>query len=106
MGDQIPLESRMLGLVSYFQQQFAQQKQQGKDAEVALTQVLSDCQSTQGAHWDPKLVDVLTLMVKGLQQGLSLPSIPLKISLGAGLLNPEVDTWDQVSTSKTASEGV
>jgi hypothetical protein len=29
-------------------------------------------------------------MVMGLQQGMSLPSIPTKITLGAGLLNPEI----------------
>jgi DICT domain-containing protein len=102
-GDQIPLESRMLGLVSYFQQQFAQQKQTGGDHQAVIAQVLATCQATQGQQWDPKLVDVLALMVKGLQQGLSLPSIPLKVSLGAGLLNPDVDTWDQVSTSTAAS---
>ncbi len=98
-GDQIPLEARMLSLVSYFQQQMTQQSTVVKDEERAIAQALAHCQQTQGERWDPKLVDILSLMVKGLQQGLSLPSIPLKISLGAGLLNPEIDTWDQVSAA-------
>ncbi|NJN20345.1 MAG: metal-dependent phosphohydrolase [Leptolyngbya sp. RL_3_1] len=100
-GDQIPLESRMLSLVSYFQHQVAQQSAEA--GEQAIAQALALCQKAEGERWDPKLVEVLSLMVKGLQQGLSLPSIPLKASLGAGLLNPEVETWDRVSASPPPS---
>ncbi|MDA0269207.1 MAG: DICT sensory domain-containing protein [Cyanobacteria bacterium] len=102
-GDQIPLESRMLSLVSYFQQQVASLSPDAEDRDAAIEQVLATCQQTQGERWDPKLVDILSLMVKGLQQGLSLPTIPLKVSLGAGLLNPEVDTWDRVAASTSTS---
>lgn len=87
-GDQIPLESRMLGLVSHFQGLVMAQTEAG---EAAITAALQACQREQGDRWDPKLVDMLALMVQGLQQGLSLPTIPMKFSLGTGLLNPDVD---------------
>jgi HD-GYP domain-containing protein (c-di-GMP phosphodiesterase class II) len=96
-GDQIPLESRMLGLVSYFQQ--AVMTQQAHKAEGAIAAALADCQQHQGSRWDPKLVEILALVVKGLEQGLSLPSIPIKMSLGVGLLNPESDVWDSLAVS-------
>lgn len=91
-GDLIPLESRMLGLASYFQSRVATQA--SDDREAVLTAVLEDCRQQQGKRWDPKLVDILGLIVTGLQQGLSLPNIPMKASLGTGLLNPEVEAWD------------
>lgn len=98
-GDSIPLESRLLGLVSAFQHQVAlHQRQQDPaganpdpaEAMANLSEVLARFQGEAGRCWDPKLVEMLGLMVMGLQQGLSLPSIPTKITLGAGLLNPEV----------------
>ncbi|MBD0336963.1 MAG: metal-dependent phosphohydrolase, partial [Cyanobacteria bacterium Co-bin13] len=89
-GDEIPLESRMLGLVGTFQQRLAEMRSQApQDADLSdlLGSALSTCQAEQSQRWDPKLVDILSLMVKGLQQGISLPSIPTKLSMGAGLLN-------------------
>lgn len=100
-GDQIPLESRMLGLVSYFQSQVIAQKQ--ADIEDPLTSVLETCQAEQGTRWDPKLVEMLALMVTGLHQGLSLPSIPIKMSLGTGLLSPEVESWKQPVSAQPSS---
>ncbi|MGB3202836.1 MAG: metal-dependent phosphohydrolase, partial [Nodosilinea sp.] len=55
-----------------------------------------------GELWDPKLVEILGLMVMGLQQGMSLPTIPTRITLGSGLLNPEVA--DQASVFPSSSE--
>ena len=97
-GDTIPLESRILGLVAYFQQRVAELQYRQRTAsqepstETAdtLALALADCQGQQGQRWDPKLVDLLALLVKGMQQGLSLPSIPLKLSAGVGLLDPEL----------------
>jgi DICT domain-containing protein len=98
-GDSIPLESRLLALVSEFQRQVALQRHRQATAEgnldacaplVSLSEVLTQFQSEAGQRWDPKLVEMLGLMVMGLQQGMSLPSIPTRITLGAGLLNPEV----------------
>lgn len=96
-GDQIPLESRMLGLVTAFQSRVAElrfaanQTAPSHTAEEAalselMGQALATCQAEQGERWDPKLVELLSLMVKGLQQGFSLPTLPTKFSLGTGLL--------------------
>lgn len=94
-GDQIPLESRMLGLVSCFQQRLADYRRQAPDPEADpdtwLGQALADCQAEKGQRWDPKLMEILALMVSGLQQGLSLPALPSRISLSTGLLSPDVD---------------
>jgi hypothetical protein len=57
----------------------------------ALGEVLATCQAEAGQRWDPKLVEILGLMVMGLQQGMSLPAIPTKITLGSGLINPDLD---------------
>lgn len=87
-GDDIPLESRVLGLVVYFQQQVASAAASAPDRATALATALTACQHTSGTRWDPKLVDLLALLVSGLQQGLSLPSIPDRVTLTAGLLDP------------------
>lgn len=100
-GDDIPLESRMLGLVSHFQAQVIAHQQAGADNP--LTAALAACQLTEAAKWDPKLVEILGLMVKGLQQGLSLPTIPLKVSMGVGLLSPEVEAWDYPIPAQSSS---
>lgn len=100
-GDQIPLESRMLGLVSQFQAQVVVQKNAGADDP--LTAALQQCQTSLEERWDPKLVEILILMVKGLQQGLSLPTIPVKISLGSGLLSPEIDAWDTSASPQSST---
>lgn len=102
-GDSIPLESRLLGLVAEFQRQVALknygQSRADSRPNVApdpaqtmanLMEVLGYFQQEAGQRWDPKLVEMLGLLVMGLQQGMSLPTIPTKITLGAGLLNPEI----------------
>ncbi|MBW4522478.1 MAG: metal-dependent phosphohydrolase [Scytolyngbya sp. HA4215-MV1] len=87
-GDEIPLESRILGLVVAFQQNVTQCRVvEGKPIDVALTEALSVCQTQQGVHWDPKLVDTLELLVNGLCQGLSLPAGSPKIAAGMWLLD-------------------
>lgn len=110
-GDAIPLESRMLGLIVEFQRQVAQQRQQTPAADATdptapdsplpdlLTPALAACQAKSGTHWDPKLVEMLGLMVLGLQQGLSLPTIPSKITLGTGLLDPDRVDYGSVPSS-------
>jgi DICT domain-containing protein len=92
--DAIPLESRLLGLVATFQQRLAQLRHDSSsdsDENQWLATALETCQAEAGSRWDPKLVEMLSLMVNGLQQGMSLPTIPTKMTLGAGLLNPEVE---------------
>ncbi len=104
-GDAVPLESRMLALVAEFQRRVAQARHGQDPAEADITllgDVLTTCQAEAGQRWDPKLVEMLGLMVMGLQQGMSLPTIPTKITLGTGLLNPDVA--DQTSVFPTSSE--
>ncbi|MGF1568523.1 MAG: DICT sensory domain-containing protein [Nodosilinea sp.] len=96
-GDAVPLEARMLGLVAEFQQRFTHLRHQADEATPAdelLAEALSTCQSEAGERWDPKLVDILALVVMGLQQGLSLPTIPAQVTIASGLLNPDLDDQD------------
>ncbi len=98
--DSIPLESRMLGLITTFQHHLAQLRHEASEETVEdalLDKALELCQRKAGEHWDPKLVEILSLMVKGLQQGLSLPNLPNKIILGSGLLAPDVADASAVS---------
>lgn len=93
-GDAVPLESRLLALVAEFQRRVAEARHGGAtDHLAALGAALTLCQGEAGQRWDPKLVEMLGLMVMGLQQGMSLPTIPTKITLGAGLLNPDLDDY-------------
>ncbi|WP_035985831.1 DICT sensory domain-containing protein [Leptolyngbya sp. KIOST-1] len=92
-GDAVPLESRMLALVAEFQRRVAAARSGPTpvtDGMAVLGNALATCQGEAGEQWDPKLVEILGLMVMGLQQGMSLPTIPAKITLGAGLLDPDI----------------
>jgi DICT domain-containing protein len=87
-GDEIPIESRILALVAEFQQRLAR----SHSADVPLTadamvQALTDCRAQQGERWDPKLVEVLGLLVSALQQGWSLPVALPKIASGLWLVD-------------------
>ena len=72
-GDAIPLESRILGLVAEFQYHVSQlqpetsvsQRFNGQMNADALQQALLQCSEQAGQRWDPKLVEVLTLLVNG-----------------------------------------
>ncbi len=102
-GDEIPLESRILGLVSCFQQHLATGRQSNPDVALdlapsmldslpstsaaTLTQALAACQAQEGERWDPKLVEALALLVNGLQQGLSLAIATPKIAAGMWMLD-------------------
>ncbi|MEM6425724.1 MAG: DICT sensory domain-containing protein [Cyanobacteria bacterium P01_H01_bin.119] len=109
-GDDIPVESRILGLVVAFQQavvsaQLDNQSHAEDSADQwlatdnqALTTALESCQQGQGERWDPKLVEVLALIVQGLKQGLSLPAIPAKMTVVTGLLDPDTASAER-STS-------
>ncbi|NJK99739.1 MAG: metal-dependent phosphohydrolase [Spirulinaceae cyanobacterium SM2_1_0] len=83
--DAIPLESRILALLAYFQQAIAEHKQAGNDAPFATA--LAVCQAKAGSAFDPKLVEALALLVMGLQQGMSLPTDQPKIAAGIWLLD-------------------
>ncbi|MEO1637428.1 MAG: DICT sensory domain-containing protein [Cyanobacteria bacterium J06631_9] len=111
-GDSIPVESRILGLVAAFQQEAAQRRHASgssalptpEDEWKHVTEAFASCKEQAGERWDPKLMEVLSFLVAGLQQGLSLPTIPLKMTLSTGLINPEVaETWPEFSMSEASS---
>jgi DICT domain-containing protein len=99
MGDEIPLESRILGLVADFQQRLASLQNavtadgQPLCTDDCMTRALEECKnqpdsgSIAQVRWDPKLVDTLALLVNGMQQGLSLPVYAPKISAGLWLID-------------------
>lgn len=96
-ADEIPLEARILGLVASFQNHLStlvpmmgnrtrfDQTLESTDLEKAI----AHCAADSGKKWDPKLVDALTLLVNGFQQGLSLTVDRPKISSGLWLLESE-----------------
>jgi len=88
--DAIPLESRILSLVAEFQQQVTMAKI--NDQENPLSHALEACQADVGTRFDPKLVEALSLLAMGIQQGMSLQASQPKIAAGIWLLeNPEED---------------
>ncbi len=115
-GDGIPVESRILGLVAQFQHEVARRRYEA-DVETAaapktamptvenewqhVTDAFADCKAAAGERWDPKLIEILGFLVTGLQQGLSLPTIPMKMTLSAGILNPEAaEAWPALNVSE------
>ncbi|ARV61376.1 metal-dependent phosphohydrolase [Nostocales cyanobacterium HT-58-2] len=98
-GDEIPLESRILALVADFQWRINQKKTSQISREEIFAQALEECKQLQSSRFDPKLVDTLTLLVMGLQQGLDLPLMTPKVSASMWLLNSRLD-----SLSKADSE--
>jgi DICT domain-containing protein len=99
VGDEIPLESRILGLVADFQRRvpsltMPKTINDGKvdQWQADLDQALYECQRLMGDRWDPKLVELLSVIVNGIQQGLSLPLRTAKVSNGVWLLDPEMAT--------------
>jgi len=88
-GEEIPLEARILGLITHFEHRLTQLAREKPDVsqEDNLLQVLTECQAQSGDRWEPRLVETLALLVMGLQQGLSLPVKPPKVSNGMWLLD-------------------
>ncbi|GAB4228733.1 MAG: DICT sensory domain-containing protein [Elainellaceae cyanobacterium] len=92
-GDEIPVESRILGLVIDFQQRLAHLRAESAHTadrpapEAMLSQAFVETQQQQGDRWDPKLVEALGLLVSAMQQGVSLPIALPKIAAGLWLLD-------------------
>ncbi|HEY9808620.1 MAG TPA: DICT sensory domain-containing protein [Halomicronema sp.] len=100
-GEEIPLESRIIGLAAEFQQKIAKYRNTGNpenSANYAL-QALAECQAQKGEKWEPKLIDTLALLVMGMQQGLTLPITQTKITAGMWLLDYPIDR--ETKTNKT-----
>ncbi len=93
-GDDIPLESRILGLVVEFQQHLADLRNSPNaqpNSEAHFMKALEACQGEQDDRFDPKLVDALSLLAAGMQQGLSLSINLPKIAAGMWLLDSHSD---------------
>jgi DICT domain-containing protein len=91
-ADDIPLESRILGLATYFQRLAGSvevpQDPNRKDAWLtSLQNALGQCQQESGDRWDPKLVELLTLLVSGMCQGMCLSIQAPKFTNGLWLLD-------------------
>lgn len=84
--DQIPLESRIICLLGDFQQKMKAYKQYSSDKN-PVTQALKDCQALAGKRYDPKLLDALSLLVMGLEQGMTLETYQPKIATGMWLVD-------------------
>ena len=101
--EEIPLESRILGLVVTFQQRVAEISQ-SQSGENILIQALTECKQEQGSRWEPKLIDTLELLVMGLQQGLTVPTTPTKISSGMWLIDTQMD-GERVGADRSMVQG-
>ena len=84
--DAIPLESRIICLLADFQQKMKAYKQYSADKN-PVAQALADCEALAGKRYDPKLLDALSLLVMGMQQGMTLQAYRPKIATGMWLVN-------------------
>ncbi|MEN9870642.1 MAG: hypothetical protein RLZZ171_1630 [Cyanobacteriota bacterium] len=84
--DEIPLESRIICLLADFKQKMKAYKQYSTDKNPTV-QALTDCQALAGKRYDPKLLDALSLLVMGMQQGMSLQAYRPKIATGMWLVD-------------------
>lgn len=106
--DAIPLESRILGLVTDFQRRVrqAQTFQPGEEQltlsrEEAMSRALVECQGLSGEAFDPKLLEALMLLVMGMQQGMSLLCNQPKIAAGIWLLDAPANEAQFGASSRT-----
>jgi DICT domain-containing protein len=86
-GEEISLESRILAIAADFQWRVSQQKYSAQSDKNIFTQALEQCRQQQSTRFDPKLIDTLTLLVMGLQQGLDLPIMTPKFSSSMWLID-------------------
>ncbi len=98
IGDEIPLESRILALLSDFQLRINHKKSiDGINTQEIFTQALEECRQQQSTRFDPKLIEALTLLVMGLQQGLEIPLLAPKTSAGMWLLDSRLESENKAS---------
>jgi HD-GYP domain-containing protein (c-di-GMP phosphodiesterase class II) len=99
-GDEIPLESRILGLVADFQWRVNENQASQLSREEIFAQALEECRQLQSTRFDPKLIDTLALLVMGLQQGIELPLMTPKVSAGMWLLDARLDSEIKTAVMK------
>ncbi|MEM1369030.1 MAG: DICT sensory domain-containing protein [Cyanobacteria bacterium P01_H01_bin.15] len=92
--DAIPLESRILGLVAFFQRQLTLQSQEN---EPSVASILEKCRELEGQAFDPKLVEALELLGMAMQQGMDITVQRPKMASGIWLFEPETASPQTVS---------
>lgn len=104
VGEQIPLESRILGLCVAFQRQLANQRQADvpPSPDLSFSQALAHCQAGRGQLWDPQLIETLEVLVSSFQQGLILSIVPPKISASTWMIDSH--TQEVLSSSLTSDK--
>jgi DICT domain-containing protein len=107
-ADDIPLEARVLGLATHFQSLAGTlEVPDSPEAKVEwltrLQTALAQCQGEAGDRWDPKLVELLTLLVSGLHQGMALSIQSPKFTNGLWLLDA-LPTENDPSPEESAVE--
>ncbi len=76
-GEEIPLESRILGLVSYFQELT---QPRGDRPAYSLSDALEKCQQYSGIRFDSSLIESLKTVIKLTEMGLmELPNRPSQL---------------------------
>ncbi len=76
-GETIPLESRILGLVAYFQEMT---QARGDRPALSLSQALEKCQERSGKRFDPGLLEVLGHVIRLTELGMmQLPDRPSQL---------------------------
>ncbi|WP_017324653.1 HD domain-containing phosphohydrolase [Synechococcus sp. PCC 7336] len=76
-GEEIPLESRILGLVAYFQELT---QPRGDRAAFSPAEALEHCEAARGTRFDPALVESLGSVIRLVELGLmQLPDRPSQI---------------------------
>ncbi|MFZ9736844.1 MAG: DICT sensory domain-containing protein [Prochlorotrichaceae cyanobacterium] len=87
---EIPLESRILGLVTEFQHSVAALVNEGHAVEEALQTTLAACQQDVERRWDPQIFENLALLVNGLLSGWDLNFSEQRVAAGLWLLGNEL----------------
>lgn len=87
-GEEIPIESRIIGLVSYFQELT---QTRGNRTAYSLTDALEHCQKYSGTRFDPNLLESLSTVIRLTEMGLmTLPDRPSQLpSVWLEETNPE-----------------
>jgi len=76
-GEDIPLESRVLHLVAYFQELT---QPRGDRSALSLGDALEKCQQHSGSRFDPELLEHLTTVVRLTEIGMmQLPDRPSQL---------------------------
>ena len=76
-AEEIPIESRILGLVAHFQEQT---QSRGDRLALSLGEALETCHEGRGTRFDPGLVESLSTVVRLAEIGLmQLPERPSQL---------------------------